>query len=548
MTEKTLSLFTIPIVLCSGLLTSNLFPDETMYAKRTITLVLIFTCAVLITITLKNKYKINVSFILLFVFMLYLSIHSILFFSSYEHTFMYCLIGIFLIYSYFYFNKGIIRTDYFYDTLCFVGIVQSVISIIQWSRQDLISGTNDNSTGLAISLVSIFPFIYSYSKTTQVYWKKTIYVISMGLIILTVILSGCRACIIALIVIGCYIICSKKFIVLLIGIAATLILTAHYKKDSSKGRFFIYQTSIRMLDSSTLLFGKGHNGFKRDYMHFQAEMFKNGKQKNNEILADNIFHPLNEYLLLLIEYGIIGCLFAFIIILMFLKHTKRDSPHFLFILALGVIACFSYPLRYPLTLVLLAYSLASVDYRSVSYLKITKRFKVIILIGVLFGILHLFTDIRSNYLWKKQINLCSLGKIESILPIYDKLYVSMNDNPYFLYNYSMVLFRLGNYQKSNKLLLRCNQYLNDYDTELLHADINFALKQYDKAENHYIKAYRMCPNRFQPLYQLMLLYKNNNNIEQAKYIAKMIIRKKVKIPSAQINKIIHESKSFLSNF
>ena len=124
----------------------------------------------------------------------------------------------------------------------------------------------------------------------------------------------------------------------------------------------------------------------------------------------------------------------------------------------------------------------------------------------------------------------------------------MNDNPYFLYNYSMVLFRLGNYQKSNKLLLRCNQYLNDYDTELLHADINFALKQYDKAENHYIKAYRMCPNRFQPLYQLMLLYKNNNNIEQAKYIAKMIIRKKVKIPSAQINKIIHESKSFLSNF
>lgn len=205
---------------------------------------------------------------------------------------------------------------------------------------------------------------------------------------------------------------------------------------------------------------------------------------------------------------------------MFLKHTKRDSPHFLFILALGVIACFSYPLRYPLTLVLLAYSLASVDYRSVSYLKITKRFKVIILIGVLFGILHLFTDIRSNYLWKKQINLCSLGKIESILPIYDKLYVSMNDNPYFLYNYSMVLFRLGNYQKSNKLLLRCNQYLNDYDTELLHADINFALKQYDKAENHYIKAYRMCPNRFQPLYQLMLLYKNNNNIEQAKIHSK----------------------------
>lgn len=547
MIEKILSLFAIPVVLCSGLLTSSLFPDETMYAKQAATLVLIFVCAVLAGIALKDKYKISALYMLLFVFILYLSVHSILFFSSYEHTFLYCLIGFFLIYSYFYFNKGNIRTDYFYDTLCLVGIVQSVISIIQWSKQDLISGTNDNSTGLAISLVSIFPFTYSYCKTLQIHWKKSIYVVSLGLIILTVILSGCRACIIAIIVIGCYIICSKKYIVLLIGIGATLLLTAHYKKDSSRGRFFIYQTSIRMLDSSTLFFGKGHNGFKRDYMHFQAKMFENGKQKNNEILADNVSHPLNEYLLLLIEYGIVGCLFTCIIIFMFFKCAERNSPHFLFVLALGVVACFSYPFRYPLTLVLLAYSLASVDCRSVHNLKVTKRFKAIIIAIVMFVMLYLFIDIRNNYLWRKQIDLCLLGKIEKTLPMYDRLYVSMDDNPYFLYNYSMVLFRSGHYQKSNEILLHCGRYLNDYDTELLRADINFALKQYDKAEVHYIHASRMCPNRFQPLYQLMLLYEEICNIEKAKSMAKMIIKKEIKIPSEHIDKMIQESKSFIIN-
>ncbi|GAA6243686.1 hypothetical protein F030043B2_27280 [Bacteroides fragilis] len=123
----------------------------------------------------------------------------------------------------------------------------------------------------------------------------------------------------------------------------------------------------------------------------------------------------------------------------------------------------------------------------------------------------------------------------------------MNDDPYFLYNYSMVLFQSGNYQKSAIVLLRCNQYLNDYDTELLHADISWALKQFNKAESYYIRASQMCPNRFQPLYQLMYLYKETNKMEQVRLMAEMIIRKKVKIPSAHIDKIKQEASFFFNN-
>lgn len=533
--------------LCSILLTSELFVDTTIYPKWIILLIFIFINTILCNTTSKNKYRIDALYIFIFAFILYLLIHSTSFFSSCEYMFLFHLIGFFLLYSYFYFNKLKIRTDYFYDALCLAGIVQSIIAIIQLFRHDLIYGTSDNPTGLAISLVSIFPFIYLYCKTIQINWKKIVYMISLGLIMLTVILSGCRVCIIALAVMVSFMLCSKKYIVLLIGLSATLFLTIYYKKDSSKGRFFIYQTAVQMLDSRTLLFGKGHGGFKREYMYFQAQSFKNETQSPNAILADNVFHPLNEYLLLLIEHGIAGCILAFIVGLLFIKHSDHNSPYFLFVLALGIIACFSYPFQYPSTSVLLAYSLAAVDCNRIYNLKITRSIKRFIILGSIWGILYLFFDMRNNCFWKKQITLCALGKIEKTLPKYNELYASMNDDPYFLYNYSMVLFQSGNYQKSAIVLLRCNQYLNDYDTELLHADISWALKQFNKAESYYIRASQMCPNRFQPLYQLMYLYKETNKMEQVRLMAEMIIRKKVKIPSAHIDKIKQEASFFFNN-
>ncbi len=452
-----------------------------------------------------------------------------------------------MLYSCFYFNNSKIRADFFHDALCLAGIVQSIIAILQLPKYDSISGTSDNPTGLAISLVFIFPLVYSNCKTIQADWKKTIYVISLGLIMLTVVLSGCRACIIALLVIVSFMISSKKNIILLVGVSAIVLLTICYKKDSSRGRFFIYQTSMQMLDSRTLIFGKGHGGFKREYMFFQARAFEHETQNSNAILADNVFHPLNEYFLLLIEYGMSGCTFAFIIGLLFFKHADRSSPHFLFMVALGIIACFSYPFRYPLTFVLLAYSLAAVDCKKSYNLKIAKSFKVVIMLSAVWGVLYMLRDMRNNYLWKKQITLCSLGKIGKTLPKYNELYVSMNDNPYFLYNYSMVLFQSGNYEESVNVLSHCNQYLNDYDTELLHADISRALKQYNEAECHYIHASRMCPNRFQPFYQLMNLYKEINKMGQARRMAEIIIQKEVKIPSVQIDNMIREANSFLSN-
>lgn len=547
MISKWTNLIVILSLLCSILLTSDVFVEEAIYPKWMVVLILAAVSTILSCINQKVRYRIDALYILVFAFILYLVIHAICSSPSCERLFLFQLAGFFLLYSCFHFNKGKIKADCFYDTLCVAGGIQAIIAICQLYRQELPLGFSDNSTGLAISLVSVCPFVYSHGRTIQINWKKSVYAICLGVISLAIILSGCRACIVALVVMVSFKVLHKRYMVILIGISAVLLLTTHYKKDSSRGRAFIYQTSTNMLEPNTMFFGKGHGGFKKDYMNFQAKVFECDSKNPNAILADNVSHPLNEYLLLLIDYGIIGGIGLLIIVLIFLRCVDYSTPHFLFIMVLGVIACFSYPFRYPLTIILLAYSLAVVECKNVCTFKITKKIKSMMMLGAFLGIVYMLIGMRNNCIWKKQITLCTLGKTEKTLPVYDELYDSMNDNPYFLYNYSMVLFQSGNYQKSNDILADCSRFLNDYDTELLHADIHLALKQYDTAEGYYMHASQMCPNRFQPFYQLMCLYKEVGNIEQARLMAEVIVQKEIKIPSEQVNKIIREAEILLDN-
>jgi hypothetical protein len=58
----------------------------------------------------------------------------------------------------------------------------------------------------------------------------------------------------------------------------------------------------------------------------------------------------------------------------------------------------------------------------------------------------------------------------------------------------------------------------------------------------------MCPNRFMPLYQLVLLYKETNRNEEALKLAQQILDKEVKIPSATVNAIKNEMRQLIENF
>jgi tetratricopeptide (TPR) repeat protein len=85
------------------------------------------------------------------------------------------------------------------------------------------------------------------------------------------------------------------------------------------------------------------------------------------------------------------------------------------------------------------------------------------------------------------------------------------------------------------------------DVQMLLADNYKESGKYDEAEKHFKLASAMCPNRFMPLYQLALLYKETNRNEDALKIAQHILYKKVKIPSSTVNAIKNEMRKLIEN-
>lgn len=72
------------------------------------------------------------------------------------------------------------------------------------------------------------------------------------------------------------------------------------------------------------------------------------------------------------------------------------------------------------------------------------------------------------------------------------------------------------------------------------------MENWDIAENHYIHASNMIPNRFMPLGCLMKLYQMIGNQHQALGIAEEIIAKEIKVPSPTVYNIIRKAEDSLS--
>ena len=77
------------------------------------------------------------------------------------------------------------------------------------------------------------------------------------------------------------------------------------KLDSAKGRLLIWEVTIQMLPDA-LPFGFGYGGFEQKYMNYQADYFRQHTDSAYALLADNTCTPFNEFLHLVIDYGLIG--------------------------------------------------------------------------------------------------------------------------------------------------------------------------------------------------------------------------------------------------
>lgn len=438
----------------------------------------------------------------------------------------------------------------------FIGTFQYLYFLIATNNvlQYAIRGTYDNPAGFAASLCVVIPFVLELCRDSKLK-NRRIGSLILCWFALLLLLSGSRTAIVSILslLVLCYCFDKKVFLkitkrtlikTLLFFCLGIFFLTILYfiKKDSADGRLLIWNSTWKMILENPI-FGYGINGFKKNYMNFQAVYLKETIDTSFLQLADDIRHPFNEILNIATHFGIVGVLLLFLFLLgiilcyrFYSSNLGKSSLLSLFVIFL--FSQFSYPFSYPFIWIVTLFA-CSVILHSwfINIIKKRKLRYVLVLLLFIFGCYSIHSGTRRLYgevLWKEAVNLFSLGRKLKALDKYKESYSVMKDNSYFLYNYAVALYQSSDIDRSYQIAKRCNLYWANYDLEVLLGVLCFEFKEYNKAEEHYKRAHWMCPCRFVPLEYLLDLYLELGDTQKQIVLAQQIQKKVVKVDSERV--------------
>lgn len=437
--------------------------------------------------------------------------------------------------------------------ICFCQSIYAIIQLFQFKTPPQIVGGFDNPAGLAACLSISTPYCLYLIQISKKNFHKLLSLSLFAIICTALILSGSRSGIIA----GIFVPCSvwvfnkkyRKWLQWLFLCFCIVLLPIMYfiKKDSADGRLLILCSAWEMIKKHPII-GYGFNGISAHYMDFQAEWLTKNSNNNISLLADNVKHVFNDFFAICICFGIIGLIILCIFIGLMI-HCYKKSPSSIGMYALvsiatvGVLGAFSYPLYYPFTWIIIAINSYILIHNAYKFRFIKKniiKYPFIIILFCLSSIVlyRIIERISAEKEWCKIAYITS--KKDTFISKYDSLMSILGNDPYFLYNYSVKLYLYEDYNRSLETALICRKYWADYDLELLLGDIYKKQHQYNNAILHYSKAQKMCPNRFIPLYKQFLIYKINCDTNNLINVGNIILTKRIKVPSKQIDNIIKD--------
>lgn len=342
---------------------------------------------------------------------------------------------------------------------------------------------------------------------------------------------------------------NRKTILILIPLVVLLVfLLYRFKADSADGRLLMWRVSMEMIKEHPVL-GWGHNGFTAHYMEYQARYLTENPDSPFILLADNVNNPFNEYLLVLVNYGLAGLSLLLVLLVLLFKSLKSLSEAYkplMIGMTVGIMtwSFFSYPFSVPFVWIisLLILLVAFIPFIRDHYATTTIPLSLLSTTGLLIAI-HSFVP---EHEWNKMSQRSMLGETETVLPDYERLYDRMCKNWRFLYNYGAELHHSKHYDRSLSILEECQTMLNDYDVQMLIGDCLQNIGDTIEAIEHYNYAGNMVPNKFLPHYYKMLLLLKKNDTINAVRVASTIIDKPIKIKeSPSVQRIIREATAIL---
>ena len=439
------------------------------------------------------------------------------------------------------------------------GIVQFVLALVHHQPlHTAVVGNFDNPAGFSLTLSLAFPVAVSLlvSPLLSGLQKHCIYIAS-GIILSALLLSASRTGWLSALCTGIYTYyyCSKKrsrwIGLILMGTLVLFGIVYFIKQDSADGRSYIALCTWQQI-ADALLWGHGRYGFTSGYMGYQADYLTTHPDNRFSWLADNVRHPFNEWLYLMVRYGIVGLIVLTGVLLSVIPAIKRElsAKHVLpvgLIVALLPFTFFSYPMQYPLAWVMLALivGILARDTKSVCQIHFHWVIPLLALLAAGTATPLLYRTLRIEMEWYDVATRSLSGQTRNVMPRYEELYRDMRHSPHFLYNYAAELNHIGEYYHSQQILDECMLKMDDYETRLLAASNHERMGNYGLAEQHYRKASGMCPIRFVPLYRLAKLYGMMERYSEQRDIAQQIIGKKEKVPSRRITEMKDEMRYIL---
>lgn len=432
-----------------------------------------------------------------------------------------------------------------------VGLLQLLGIFHSFHSVFIITGTFDNPAGISAILVILLPFTFYFFQVNNRSQRYLSYIIC-ALMMIVIILSDARTAIFALIIISMGYFLKKKRLYI-VCILLLLLLLYFMKPDSANGRLLIWRCCIQPILNNPL-FGSGD--FSAWYMLSQAHFFtEHPSEMWAVMLSDNIRHPFNEYLKVIVERGIVGFI-PIIGIAMYsiLSYCMCDLPEkkcaFWSLVAIAICSFFSYPFDYEIVkivfvisfFILTIHTYTSSDRKTVKievHRNMVFLFSIILLINVFYQV---YFDVK----WDKLLK-CENSLDPKTCDDYNNLYLHsiLSENTSFLYNYSIVLHKAGYYDKSNAVLLRCSRKMNDYDVQLLQGYNFLKMNQVFGAKLHFEIASNMIPCRLVPLYELFQIYKTTGQYDLTLKMAQKIAVTPVKVVSVKTDFIKREADNYL---
>jgi len=418
-------------------------------------------------------------------------------------------------------------------------------------------------------------------------WKRWLGFVCLVAILLVLPASMSRASWIAAVA-GCFVVLlqvySFKFtrlastIIVIVGVCigvGLLVGTYMLKKDSADGRILLWSASMEAVKENPL-FGAGYGRFASIYGDAQATYFLKHERSLPQIMtADSIEYAFNEYVQITVELGIIGLLLFLLLVGSVFRFFKNGGMAMIIkrigvvpvdeeegncegywyvsasLISFLVFAAFSYPfsvlplsILFVILMALLSSSSKKLSIAIPVWLRVA--FITVCCSITVYSAYQILSKRESYYNWTV-LNLQKSNAIEETLEKYSALYPLLRQDKLFLFEYGRILSIAGQHAESNRIFEKYLLYGSD-PMAYNYTGYNYKeLGEYEKAENMYIYALQIVPNRFFPLYMLMMLYLETGYEENAKIVARIILEKPVKVQSLEIQQMQEEARIVLSD-